>query len=91
MVLFYDSMIPSPVWVGAAGMQGWQGGPKGKAAIPLQLWVLGPSSSHRNTGGEHQKQRETWRDGKKGKQQKVRRERESKGCAQKSCQKKPQK
>lgn len=85
MVLFYDSMIPSPVWVGAAGMQGWRGGPKGKAAIPLQLWVLGPSNSHRNTGGEHQKQGETWRDGKKGKQQRARRELESKVCAQKSC------
>lgn len=67
VVLFYDSMIPSPVWVGAAGMQGWGGGPRGKAAAPLQLWVLGPNSCHRNTEGEHQKQGETWRDGKKGK------------------------
>lgn len=67
VVLFYDSMIPSPVWVGAAGTQGWGGGPRGKAAAPLQLWVLGPNSCHRNTGGEHQKQGETWRDGKKGK------------------------
>lgn len=91
VVLFYDSMIPSPVWVGAAGTQGWGGGPRGKAAAPLQLWVLGPNSCHRNTGGEHQKQGETWRDGKNGKHQKGRRERESKSCAQKSCLKKKKK
>lgn len=91
VVLFYDSMIPSPVWVGAAGTQGWGGGPRGKAAAPLQLWVLGPNSCHRNTGGEHQKQGETWRDGKRGKHQKDRRERESKSCAQKSCLKKKKK